>query len=100
MGRCPKKKALEEVLQLRLSRWAPGKSKKVLPNQPDTDVSPKQIWDFMSQIGIEKVGEEADVIRQISAMEQRDAVEFTRFKKKPQEGFDEGGKVTNDNSFS
>ncbi|GAB4851997.1 hypothetical protein Ancab_016189 [Ancistrocladus abbreviatus] len=43
------------------------------------------------EIGIEKVGEEADVIRQIFAMEQRDAAEFARFKKKPQEGFDKKG---------
>ncbi|GAB4852139.1 hypothetical protein Ancab_016329 [Ancistrocladus abbreviatus] len=49
-----------------------------LNRQPHIDVSPKRMWEFMAQIGLHKVGEEEDVIHQISEMEQRDAMEYVQ----------------------
>ncbi|GAB4824711.1 hypothetical protein Ancab_007576 [Ancistrocladus abbreviatus] len=55
---------------------------------PEVVVTPKQIWDFISRVGIEIVGEEEVLIQQIGELERRDALDFIQFKESTKEGCD------------
>ncbi|GAB4835624.1 hypothetical protein Ancab_000532 [Ancistrocladus abbreviatus] len=52
----------------------------------EVEITPKQIWDFISRVGVESVGDKEASIQQITELERRDVEEFLKFKESTTEG--------------
>ncbi|GAB4860850.1 hypothetical protein Ancab_036011 [Ancistrocladus abbreviatus] len=84
VGRRPRKKHLEDILQLRLSKRLPGKVKRrpSLKGQQHCD-------SHAHTVGVGPVGDEAPLIQRIAEMETRDATEFRQLRDSTTEYLDQ-----------